>query len=236
MPNKGGIKGQGVDRDLPSQVDGLQLPEKYRANYPGFPGLLEQLLDGQQRLMLDVASDIRSGLTDAQLIERYRLSYKDLQDTLKKLVDRKLVTQGELDQREPSVRREFHSLVARRCPRNYPTFSVPVVVEGDLEKKGTALDISDKGMAVAGIEANVDEVMTLTILGDQYGEFDTFSFEARCRWVKTMPSSEERLAGFEITNISKENLEGLIEWMGESTIASEESDLWDDSPSTASFA
>ena len=47
---------------------------------------------------------------------------------------------------------------------------------------GFVRDISEEGVGVAGIEAKVGDLKTLVILGDEFGEFSSFEFEAYCRW------------------------------------------------------
>jgi hypothetical protein len=76
------------------------------------------------------------------------------------------------------------------------------------EVKGKLKDISETGVQVAGIQSEIGEIKTLVVPQDFFGEFASFSFDAKCRWVKKV-EDEEWLAGFEIVQITNSNNEEL---------------------------
>jgi hypothetical protein len=55
----------------------------------------------------------------------------------------------------------------------------------------------------------VGELKTLVILGDEFGEFSSFEFEAYCRWCYAEEAGGTCLAGFAISKISKNDLQQL---------------------------
>jgi hypothetical protein len=74
---------------------------------------------------------------------------------------------------------------------------------------GTIKDITEKGLAVQGIKADIGERKTLWILGDDIGLIDSFELEAECRWVERAGSEGQPVAGFQVIAISDEDLHSL---------------------------
>jgi hypothetical protein len=70
-------------------------------------------------------------------------------------------------------------------------------------------DISEEGVSVLGIEADVGDVRTLVILGDELGQFSSFEFEGFCRWRFADPDGETCLTGFAINKISENDYRQL---------------------------
>ena len=79
--------------------------------------------------------------------------------------------------------------------------------------RGTVKDITEKGLAVRGIEADVGELKTLAILGDDIGIIDPFELMAECRWVGSEGSEGQSVAGFQVIAISDQDLQRLQEFI-----------------------
>ena len=75
--------------------------------------------------------------------------------------------------------------------------------------KGTVKDITEKGLAVRGIKAEIGESKSFAILGDEIGLIDPFELSAECRWVGIDESNGQTVAGFMVTTISDQDLLGL---------------------------
>jgi hypothetical protein len=75
--------------------------------------------------------------------------------------------------------------------------------------KGTVKDITEKGLAVRGISAEIGEFKTFAILGDEIGIIDPFELSAECRWVGRDESNGQTVAGFVVTKISDQDLLSL---------------------------
>jgi hypothetical protein len=224
-------------KDILGGMDDRSLMEKYRLTPKGLRHLYEELVDAGLLMRADkkyvmpprkriitgqIVNDIRSGMTDSQLMDRYRLSHVELQITCKLLVERKFITQEEIDNRAPIADDRTTPFTPRKAPRHRSPISVTAIGEEDPEKEGLVLDISEKGVGVIGVKATVGEMQTLTILGDEFGEVAPFQFDAVCRWAKR-ESSGELIAGFEIISISDESLDELRNWIRVCTIGFEES-------------
>ncbi len=93
--------------------------------------------------------------------------------------------------------------------RHEVDFEVPAYEAGHPEVQGIVRDISEEGVGVAGIDADVGEVKTLVVLGDELGEFSSFEFEGCCRWRFADPNGGRCLTAFAITTISEADFEEL---------------------------
>ncbi|MEW6352170.1 MAG: PilZ domain-containing protein [Thermodesulfobacteriota bacterium] len=154
--------------------------------------------------------DIRGGLSNAELMEKYQLSPKLIQRAFVKLVQRGDLYPMELAGRITPPEHIPISRERRKSLRQYPACCVYVHEKGNMTNRGVVFDISDMGLRVKGISAAVDAVKTLVIEADELDVFETFSFEAACRWVEPEPGRSPYSAGFEITYISERDLEQLL--------------------------
>jgi hypothetical protein len=91
----------------------------------------------------------------------------------------------------------------RRIPRVRYTVSIYELRRLDVE--GTVRDITEHGVGVLGMKVEVGEVKTFIIPVEEIPEIDAVIFRAACKWTFT-DEQDLRLSGFEITEISEENL------------------------------
>lgn len=94
--------------------------------------------------------------------------------------------------------------------RQFPRIPYMVSIY-DLQRlhiQGALRDISEGGVGIKGIEAEVGEIKTFIIPVDEIPDIDALVFHGQCRWV-TRDDDGSCIAGFEITRISKENLQLL---------------------------
>ena len=114
-----------------------------------------------------MAADVRSGLTGAQLMQKYHLSTSGLRKVCQKLLQDGLLGTLEIQGLKlplddgASVHKE-----RRGIPRRVPSLQITVSDRGNEGVRGTVKDITEKGLAVKGIEADIGERKTLWILGD----------------------------------------------------------------------
>ncbi|MBI5250350.1 MAG: PilZ domain-containing protein [Desulfomonile tiedjei] len=150
-----------------------------------------------------IVRDIRSGMTPSQLMSKYRISQQGLHDALTKLVTHKLLQKRELSDK-PSLYRDSEVLhQIRRLPRTQVRFPLQVWDFGQPYSNALIRDISEKGLCTVGISSLPDKSLLLQLRSGQFDDWNTFGFQATCRWISTR---DELLAGFEITMISEEGL------------------------------
>lgn len=160
-----------------------------------------------------VLKDIRRGLTRSEILEKYGLSDSGLQGIVGILVDAEAISRNEIYgelyyHQDDAVAPES----ARSVSRARLDFEALIYDLKTPEAQGWVLDVSEEGVGLAGIEADVDEIKTLVVLGDPYGEIEPFEFRARCRW--TRKEDGDWVTGFQITEITEEHrreLQKLIE-------------------------
>jgi hypothetical protein len=97
----------------------------------------------------------------------------------------------------------------RVLARNYLAFPVPVYEAESLLVQGEIIDITEKGLQVAGIEVQPQETKSFLIRADEFHDIYPFVFEARCQWVRKEDPDGKCVAGFQIVAISELGLEEL---------------------------
>jgi DNA-binding Lrp family transcriptional regulator len=161
----------------------------------------------------EVVKDIRSSLTKQELMEKHRLTSRGLSWVLTKLISMGAISWEEIYGKVCSSYQELALDMLRRSERHTPHFYVPIYASAEPKIVGRVRDVSQHGISVKGIQAEVDETQTLIIPGDSFGELGRLIFDARCAW-SGKDSWGEYLSGFEITNVeagSKREFQLLIE-------------------------
>jgi hypothetical protein len=213
------IIGKEIIRDVAQGVSQVRLMRKYGLTRGQLRAVLHQLSDIRQRRVESMVIDIKSGLGLSIFAQKYQLSVQATFDTLKQLVDEGAVSKGEV---AALFERDNAALMGdrfRTAERNYPTLMVSVVDVGNNGDLYVVRDISEKGLRVDGIKANVGEIKNLAVVGDALGQIVPFELEAECRWVGYVDPGGERCAGFRITHISDEDLVRLRRFILEWTLA-----------------
>jgi len=157
----------------------------------------------------DIVNDIRAGLTNLQLMEKYQLSSKGLVSIFNKLTTEKAVRQEELQGRSPLADDTVALDQKRLWPRNYLCARISVNESGNPRATGYARDMTEKGVQVVGIPARPGETKRFLVKPEEHAEINDFSFDALCRWVKDEDNGESCVGGFEITSISKTDVQEL---------------------------
>ena len=155
----------------------------------------------------EILKDIRSGMGDVPIMEKYQISPTELLTILKRLQEANALEQAEVEARRQSLKAAMSH--KRVLPRGYTLFSVQVQDATNLAIVGIVNDITEKGLQVAGIISKVGETRTFLIRSDVFAIRPPIMLEAACRWVKQRDAFGEYVAGFEITRLSRNDIEGL---------------------------
>jgi len=160
----------------------------------------------------EIVPDIRHGMSNLQLMEKYNLSLEGLHGVFTKLVHARVLTFDQLEDRMsvPDGRTVIEQV--RKTPRAYPLVPFPIYDMDNMEEVYFVRDISEQGIQVTGINAEVGQNVTFLIQALAFDEVDPFTFEAECRWTTAPPESvePEPVAGFEIAQISDEDSAELM--------------------------
>ncbi len=156
----------------------------------------------------EIVNDIVSGIGDNELMHKYRLTYRGLQSVFKKLADSKIVDPSLLEGRiVPQLSSE--TTIVTRLPRKDIFVPLPVEDAANPESRGIVTNITERGLGVKGMKAEVDEVKKLIIKPDKFFQLTPFKLQAKCRWVKSADEVHEILAGFETIAIRHRELQKL---------------------------
>lgn len=153
--------------------------------------------------------DVQSGMPDAQLSNKYKLTSKGLQKAFTKLVDAEILRPSDVQGRLPTHESPIAVEGVRVLARNYLAFPLPVYDAESLLVQGDIVDITEKGLQVAGIEVEPQETKSFLIRPDEFHDIYPFVFEARCQWARRKDPDGQHVAGFEIVDISELGLEEL---------------------------
>ena len=99
----------------------------------------------------------------------------------------------------------------REISRRVPSLQIVVFDKDKGGSMGIIKDITEKGLALRGVEADIGERKTLLVLGDDLGLIDPFELEAECRWVGSEVFEGQSVAGFQVIRISGADLQKLQE-------------------------
>jgi len=151
----------------------------------------------------DFIGDIRGGMTTSDLMGKYRLSPNGIRRIFRQMVDAAAMTKVELESHAALYEEDQEKKGVRQFPRKRITSPLAIYDEGDPFKEGRVLDVSERGVCVEGVEAEVGQSKTFMVRLGGLSQSGTLVFEAKCRWVNNREADlKKRLAGFQITGIS----------------------------------
>lgn len=172
---------------------------------------------GKQRVIKarDIIADLRMHMSASDLMKKYKLTANKLYEILQTLLGAKAVLRSELAAKMRRFLEERYSGgFVRSAPRSYLYLSVPVYDTENMEIEAWLNDISENGLQVNGIRAEVGCKKSLLIRADEFVDVYPFVFDAVCRWINEDKSSNDITAGFEITDISDMGQDELGKLMG----------------------
>ena len=206
-------------QDIRSGMDDGAICKKYNLSVKGLRNLYDKLIAAgllgkdleptPRRLnLLAILGDIHAGLSRSELMKKYELSEKMLLQVSKKLLDAR-GKRSAVDNPETVVIDPAEFLETCELVRHEVDFDLPVYEANRPEIHGMVRDVSEEGVSVAGIDANVGDIKTLVVLGDELTQFFSFEFVGYCRWAFTDATDGTRLAGFTIEKISRNDAQEL---------------------------
>jgi hypothetical protein len=219
--------------------DHATLKRKYNLSEEGLKDLYRQLAAGgflewtgedfivaaKRRIdTKELVADIRSGVTDVELMEKYKLSSRGLQRVFNKLVDSGSVMVDDISGRSISYDDSVTLKKVRGSVRALPILSIDIHEKNNPQIIGRIKDLSEVGVGVRGLEAQVGELKSLLVVPDEFLEVERFSFEARCRWSRMGNQNKICNAGFEITDISESSFIQLQELLQLMTVSFSDKD------------
>lgn len=155
----------------------------------------------------EIVNDVRGGVSDSEMMDKYGLSSTGLARVFKKLLDTRAVSSFEFAQwsvlfcESPEVKN------IRLFPRDNLKFLLPIYEAGHSEMRGEILNISDGGLAVRGLQAQVNDTRSFLIPIKGAPVF----FKAKCRWVRQEPVHGATVTGFDVFKVVKGNWDQLLE-------------------------
>jgi uncharacterized protein (DUF433 family) len=208
------ISGKEIIRDLRSGMKRREIMQKYGLSGEQLKKAFELVLGERRKIAEKIAGDVRSGMKDSELMEKYQLSDSALQKICQRLLTEGFLEPDEIKGIKPLLNNGASVFSERRqISRRAPSMQIMVRDQKNESLSGTVKDVTEKGLAVRGLEAGVGELKTLAILGDDLGLIDPFELSAECRWVGSERSNGESVAGFQVIAISDQDLRNLQQFV-----------------------
>jgi len=157
----------------------------------------------------NLVKDIRLGMDDRDLMEKYQLPRNELQRAFRQLVDAGAVTMGEIYGRS-SLHLSTITIPGGEPDEDeahYLAFPVPIYESSDPATVGRIRHVKERRIGTIGINARTGDVKSLVVSPERFVNMAPFSFEAVCLWFRS--EAEGEYAGFEITEITEDNLRNL---------------------------
>jgi len=175
-----------IVKDIARGMSDSELTQKYNLSEDQLRSIFKQLTNARAKRIQTLASDLRSGMARSELMKKYQLSSEALASSLDRLLEANAITSAEFETFSSCRGEHSSGGGSRSSVRNQP---IPVVTICEVGKPGTRYlvrDISENGIGVTGINAQIDETKFLAVVGDEFGEIAPFEFEAQCRWARQL--------------------------------------------------
>jgi hypothetical protein len=137
-------------------------------------------------------------------MEKYKLSSRGLQRVFNKLVDSGSAMAADLSGRSMSYDDSVTLKKVRVSIRALPILSISIYESTNPEIIGRIRDLSEVGVGVRGLVAEVGELKNLVVVPDEFLDIEPFSFEAKCQWSRMGNKGKVCNAGFEITDFQRQ--------------------------------
>jgi hypothetical protein len=179
--------------------------DKYGLSPTDLSIVLSRIQGERDRRTAQIIQDFLSGMQVQEIAAKNEFSAERFVEILRVALSLKLGGSPFLTAETEPI--SFQSVHRER--RRYPRISCPVLTvriadPSCPEREGTILDISQKGVAVKGINARVDDEKTLLISETTFDLPDPIVLKCSCRWTgKAEHLDLGQSAGFEITEISE---------------------------------
>jgi uncharacterized protein (DUF433 family) len=211
-PSEAVISGSEIIHDIRTGMTRWDLMLKYGLSGGQLKKAFEIILEERRKIAAEIAEDVRSGMTASELMEKYQLSTSGLQEVCQNILTEGSLGPSDTNSLKPPLSKgESVHHERREVSRRSPSLRIVVSDRSNDGLSGTVKDIAEKGLAVRGLEADVGELKTLAILGDDIGILDPFELTAECRWAGSEGSDGQSVAGFRVTAISDQDLQRLQE-------------------------
>ncbi len=156
---------------------------------------------------------IRGGMSVRELMEQHDLSLGELSSIFLQLENASVDVLRLYGRTSPDLRAQDKRRL-RFLPRRRVLAPVPVIDMADPTNTGLLVDVTERGLGVAGVHARLHEVKSFKIAADRVFRVSAFQLQAECRWVATKGENGEALSGFKIARITESSLRELRRFVG----------------------
>ncbi len=175
-------------------------------------------------------NDFRAGLSEIQIMEKYGLSVRQFSALLVQAFRMGILKESEINRPDGCRWSNIKLKDPRRYCRKKVDCRLLVREVKHPRNHGTAIDICEEGLQVAGLPAEPGERVDLEILTDWDDNHPAVVVEAACRWSNSGVAAGEGKSGFQTIRVIQGDLLGLLEDISPlSLVCTKLSDLTDSS-------
>ncbi len=210
MPTKRVIKAKDLIRDIGAGMTDSELMQKYQISNEKLQEILKRVRESGVLELRAIVADIRARATDFELCHKYDLTFEELPAVFEELVKSGALRKEELKERTAFYDEPQNRSVTRRFERKPVGLELSVHDPDEPERKGLIRDLSERGLRVASLRADINLAKRFVIHPDWFANIRHFEIGVECKWMKTKgPLRKYFVAGFEITSISSPSQEQL---------------------------
>jgi uncharacterized protein (DUF433 family) len=204
------IKAEEILADIRSGMTDSQLMEKYNLSHRQLQKVRSEVEPPGQIRIKEIVQDIRARTSDFELMQKYNLSTDALDGVLRELVAIGAVREAELKERSSFYDEPANRRATRRVSRTRVATALPIHDANDADWMGLLRDLSDHGVRVASRRPGLREIRSFVIKPEATELGESIRFDVICKWIRVAGARRRHhVAGFEITNISEEDLQRL---------------------------
>jgi hypothetical protein len=221
MPYKRIISARSVLQSIGEGLSPKQLMEKHGLSHAALINALKQIEEERNRRASRIIQDFLSGMQVENIATRNGFSVGRFLQIMRRAVSLQLWHPPDLAMETEKTPFQEANRERRQCLRiRCPVLTAQVREVCCPEREGTILDISEKGIGVRGISAEVDDERTFLISESDFDLPDPIVMTCTCRWTdKAQHPDLGQSAGFEITAISESDDRHLRSWIDAEAMA-----------------
>jgi len=212
MPLKQTINVEEIVQDIRAGMTDSELIKKHNLSRDQLRSRFKQLAKLRERRIQMLVGDLRSGMASSELMKKYQLCAEGLANLFKSLLEANSIGQAEFETFRSFDGKQGTETELRGAVRNYPITVITICEVGNPGRSYQVRDISENGIGIIGIRAQVGEMKSLVVTGDELGEIAPFEFDAQCRWARQPEPGGWIRAGFQITRMGAHDLSRLREF------------------------
>lgn len=195
------LKGSEIIADLRAGMKSSEVMKKYALSPRELKSVLRQVRRERDARICRIAADLMKGMPHDAVMQKHGISPAGLKTVLEVFSVELAIEMPALSSQSSDVCDQV-VIDFRNEPRHKPLGVILAQAHLWTIRECVIRDISQHGLGLVGARAPVDEICTVSILGNDSGLVEPFELKALCRWAGMESKLGKPMAGFRIEQIS----------------------------------